>query len=298
MDFADCFISTADGRRLQISQAGQPNGVPVLVLRGTPHSRLIYDAWVEDARSQGVRLICYERPGYGASTRQPGRSVASAVDDVATIARHLHIDRLLLWGISGGGPHALACAALLPHLVAAAAVLGSIAPYPAEGLDYFAGMGEDNVADFKAALTGGETHRQAVEASASRLLRAEVKTVVQALKSLLCDADAAVLTTAFAEFVLKSVREGIGHKRDGLLDDDIAHIGPWGFELSAIRIPVLLMHGEQDHFVPVSHSRWLANKIPNVETRFLAGDGHLTLSLSRIPEVHSWLLNKAKRSSP
>jgi len=223
--------------------------------------------------------------------------VASAVGDVATIARELGIDRLLVWGISGGGPHALACTALLPDLIAAAAVLGSIAPYPAEGLDYFAGMGEDNVADFKAALAGGETHRQAVEASASRLLRAELNTLLQALKSLLCDADAAVLTTDFAQFVLGSVREGIGKSRDGLLDDDIAHITAWGFELSAIRIPVLLVHGEQDHFVPASHSRWLANRIPNVETRFLAADGHLTLSLHRIPEVHTWLLSRLNRSS-
>ena len=282
------------GRKLRISQAGKPDGVPVLVLRGSPHSRVLYERWTADARSRGIRLICYERPGYGASTRQPGRTVACAAGDAATIARELCLSRLLIWGISGGGPHALACAALLPDLVAAAAVLGSIAPYPAEGLDYFAGMGEDNVADFKAALAGGETHRQAIEASVSRLLRAEITTLVQALKSLLCDADAAVLTTDFAEFLLGSVREGIGYNRGGLLDDDIAHLTPWGFELAAIRIPVLLMHGEQDRFVPVSHSKWLAKKIPNVETRFLAGDGHLTLSLRRIPEVHTWLLNKWK----
>ena len=294
MGSADSFISTPDGRKLRISQAGKPDGVPVLVLRGSPHSWLLYDAWVDDARSRGIHLICCERPGYGASTRQPGRTVACAAGDVATIASELGLDRLLIWGISGGGPHALACAALLPDLVAAAAVLGSIAPYPAEGLDYFAGMGEDNVADFKAALAGGETHRRAVEATASRLLGAELTTLVQALKSLLCDPDAAALTTDFAEFLLRSVQEGIGQNRDGLLDDDIAHLTPWGFELSTIRIPVLLMHGEQDHFVPVSHSKWLAKKIANVETRFLAGDGHLTLSLRRIPEVHTWLLDKWK----
>jgi pimeloyl-ACP methyl ester carboxylesterase len=211
---------------------------------------------------------------------------------VATIAKHFGLKRFRIWGVSGGGPHALACAALLPNLVVAAAVLGSIAPYPAEGLDYFAGMGEDNVADFKAALKGGETHKQAVEASASKLLRADVGSLMPALKSLLSAVDAAVLTTDFANFVLRSVREGIGESRDGMIDDDIAHLTPWGFELSRIRIPVLLMHGERDHFVPVSHSKWLANKIPNVETRFLPEDGHLTLSLRRIPEVHAWLLSR------
>jgi pimeloyl-ACP methyl ester carboxylesterase len=153
-------------------------------------------------------------------------------------------------------------------------------------------MGEDNVADFKAALKGGETHRQAVELSASKLLHADLETLAQSLQSLLCPGDAAVLATDFADFVLHSVREGIGETRDGIIDDDIAHIAAWGFELSQIRTPVLLMHGERDLFVPVSHSKWLASKIPNVETRFLPEDGHLTLSLRRIPEVHAWLLSK------
>jgi len=294
MNATDHPILTEDGRKICLIEAGQPDGVPVLVLRGSPHSRFLYDRWVEDALSRGIRLLCYERPGYGKSTRQRGRTVAGAANDVATIAGALGLTQLLIWGVSGGGPHALACAALLPNLVVAAAVLGSIAPYPAEGLDYFAGMGEDNVADFKAALHGGETHKQAVEASASKLLRADLATLVHALRSLLSPADAAVLTTDFADFVLRSVREGVGESRDGMIDDDIAHLAPWGFELSQIRIPVLLMHGEQDQFVPVSHSKWLAGKIPNVETRFLLEDGHLTLSLRRIPAVHAWLLSKMR----
>jgi pimeloyl-ACP methyl ester carboxylesterase len=297
MDATEHTITTENGRRICFLEAGQPHGVPVLVLRGSPHSRLLYGQWVKDAQWRGIRLICYERPGYGGSTRQPGRTVASAANDVAAITKALALNRLLVWGVSGGGPHALACAALLPGLVVAAAVLGSIAPYPAEGLDYFAGMGEENVADFKAALKGGETHRQALEASASRLLRADRESLMQALPSLLSPVDAAVLTTDFADFVLRTVREGIGASRDGMIDDDVAHLTPWGFELSRIRIPVLLLHGEQDQFVPVSHSKWLASKIPDVESRFLAEDGHLTLSLRRIPEVHAWLLSRMQRLS-
>jgi len=285
-------ISTEDGRKLRINEAGQQDGVPVLVQRGTPQSHLLYEGWVEDAKKQGIRLICYERPGYGGSTRHPGRTVASAANDVAAIAKKLGLNRLLVWGVSGGGPHALACAALLPELVVAAAALGSIAPHPANGLDYFAGMGKENVADFRAALKGGETHRQAVEASASKLLDADLETLTQALQSLLCPADAGALTTDFAQFVLRSVRERVGETIDGMMDDDIAHLTPWGFELSQIRIPVLLMHGERDQFVPVSHSKWLASQIPKAETRLLPEDGHLTISLRRIPEVHAWLLSK------
>jgi pimeloyl-ACP methyl ester carboxylesterase len=285
-------ISTENGRKIRILEAGQPGGVPVLVLRGTPQSRLLYDRWVEDAQSRGIRLICYERPGYGGSTTHPGRTVASAANDVAAVAKELGLNRLLVWGISGGGPHVLACASLLPGLVVAAAVLASPAPYLAEGLDYFAGMGESNVAETLAALKSREACEQLVEAEASELLRADPETLVQAFHSLLCPVDAAVLTHDFANFVLRSVREGCKETRDGWLDDDIAHITPWGFDLSQIRIPVLLMHGGQDRMVPFSHGKWLAGKIPNVEARFLPDDGHLTLSARRIPEVHAWLLAK------
>lgn len=285
-------ISTEQGRQICLAEAGPPDGVPVLVLRGTPHCRLLHDAWIADAESRGIRLICYERPGYGGSTRQRGRTVAHAAKDVAVIAKELGLKRLLIWGISGGGPHALACAALLPDLVVAAAVLASVAPYQAEGLDYFAGMGEDNVAEFRAALESRGAHERSAEASAAKLLGATPESLVQALRSILCPVDAAALTTDFANFVLRTVHEGIGEKRDGVIDDDVAHLAPWGFELSQIQIPLLLMHGEQDQMVPVSHGKWLANRIANVEARFLPDDGHLTISASRIPQVHDWLLAK------
>lgn len=285
-------IFTEDGRKIRISETGLRDGVPVLVLRGTPQSRLLYRVWVEDALARGIRLISYERPGYGESTVQRGRTVADAASDVALIARELGLNCLSVWGISGGGPHALACAALLPGLVVAAAALAFAAPYPAEGLDWFAGMGEANVAEFRAALEGREVCAQVVEVAASALLRAEPKTIEQGFRSLLCPVDAAVLTADFARFVVHSVREGIGQTRDGWIDDDMAFIRAWGFDFGEIRVPVLLMHGEQDQMVPVSHGKWLARMIPKVDARFLPDEGHLSLSNRRIPEVHAWLLSK------
>lgn len=285
-------ISTENGRDLQIVETGQLDGIPVIALHGTPGSRLIYSPWAEDAQERGIRLIGYDRSGYGGSTPNPGRSVASVADDIAAIAKNMGIDRLSVWGISGGGPHALACAALLPDLVVAAAALASPAPYPADGLDWYAGMGQDNIDEFGAALDSRKALVAYIEGKTPAMLNADPKMVVQALASLLCLADVAVFTEEFAKTVLKKTREGIEKKRDGWIDDDIAFVTPWGFELSQIQTPLLLMHGKQDQMVPFSHAEWLASQIPNAETRFLAEDGHLTLSANRIPEVHAWLLSK------
>src|SRR6202140_4400173 len=138
---------TPDGRTLAIEEAGDLGGRPVLVHNGTPNSRHLYAPTAADAVSRGLRLICYDRPGYGGSTPQPGRTVADCATDVRAICAALGLDRLAMWGASGGGPHVLACAALLPGLVTAVASLASPAPFNAEGLDYFDGMGPENVND-------------------------------------------------------------------------------------------------------------------------------------------------------
>jgi len=292
MNTKDRTISTVDGRELCISEAGQPDGISILVHHGTPGSKLPNPLNVEDARAQGIRLITYDRPGYGGSSPHPGRTVADVAEDVATIARHLALDQLSVWGVSGGGPHALACAALLPDLVVATAALASPAPYQADGLDWLGGMGEDNIEEFGAALDGKEALVEYIEAQAPGMLNADPKMLVQALRSLLCQPDVEVLSEDFAGFLLKSIQEGIEASRAGWVDDDIAFTTPWGFDMSQISMPVLLMHGEQDLMVPLSHGKWLADRIATVDARFLADDGHLTLSANRISEVHAWLLSK------
>jgi len=283
-------VDTANGRRLAVTDSGVPDGIPVIVHNGTPNSRLQYAPDVANARERGIRFITYDRPGYGESSPNPGRTVADCVEDVRAICSALNIDRVLTWGISGGGPHVLACAALLGDLVPAAASLASVAPWGADGLDYYAGMGELNVEDIKLFFSDRVASRAKAEKDREEMLAATPEQMLEVINTLVSPADAAVFTPQFAEFFVQSVAAGLAPGTEGWYEDDVAHLGPWGFELSAISMPVLLMHGKQDRFVPVGHGEWLAAHIPGVEARITEDDGHLTLTKLHLGEVHDWLL--------
>jgi pimeloyl-ACP methyl ester carboxylesterase len=282
-------VRTPDGRTLAVEDAGDPAGRVVLVHGGSPNSRHLYGPAVSDAAARGLRLVSYDRPGYGGSTPQPGHSVADCAGDVRAICAALEIDRLAVWGISGGGPYALACAALLPDLVAAAASLASPAPYGAEELDWFAGMGQDNADDYRLLLTDEDAARAKTDKDREGFLATSASDLGQALGSLLSPVDAAVLDGGMAEFLTYYFHEGLAPGSQGWWDEGCAHISPWGFELSDISIPVLLLHGRQDKFVPFGHGQWLATHIPGVEARLLDNDGHLTLLAHRVGDVQAWL---------
>lgn len=272
---------------------GDPQGLPVVVHHGTPGSGLLYDVHVELAREQGIRLIGYDRPGYGSSDRDAGRSVADAASDVSAIADALRLDRYGSWGISGGGPHVLACAAVCDERLVAVASLAAVAPYGAEDLDWLDGMGEGNHIEFGKVQEGETALRAYLEHEAEGMLDASAADLVAVMETLLGDEDRAVLTGAFAEYVLASGGHGLAPGVDGWLDDDLAFLQPWGFDVSAIDRPTLLLHGDDDRFVPVTHGRWLAERIPGVEARIGAGDGHLTLVERRLREVNDWLLARS-----
>ena len=286
------FVAAENGRTLTVNEDGDPAGVPVLVHAGTPGSSVLYEPIVRDAAERGIRLFTYDRPGYGGSTRDEGRDVAACAADVEAVCDALEIGRFCVWGVSGGGPHALATAALLPGRVAAAAALAPVAPFGAEGLDFFEGMGEQNVEELGVIFEGEDAHRAALERDRQQLLGSSPDQLVEALTTLLGPADRETLTGSFAEHVLESTRAGITRTLDGWLDDDIAFTKPWGFELDSIHVPVLHLQVEQDKFVPLGHGVWFAEHIPGVESRITPDDGHLTLLTRRLPEVHAWLLER------
>ncbi|HWG13768.1 MAG TPA: alpha/beta hydrolase [Streptosporangiaceae bacterium] len=282
-------VTTPDGRVLAVEEAGDPDGLPVLVHNGTPNSRHLYAPVAADATARGLRIIGYDRPGYGGSSPQPGRTVADCAGDVRAIAASLGLSRLVTWGISGGGPHVLATAALLPDLVVAAASLASLAPFAADGLDFFEGMGQENADDFRLMAADEDAGRAKTEQDREEVLAATADTIAATMPTLLTPTDAAVFTGELAEFLSWSNHDGLAPGAEGWFEDGWAFCQPWGFDPAAISVPLLIMHGREDKFVPFGHGQWLAASIPKAEARLLDHDGHLTLLQNRAGEVHAWL---------
>lgn len=284
-------VTLPAGRTLRCYEGGDPAGTLVVHHHGTPGSGLLRREWVEDAGRRGIRLVGYDRAGYGSSSRHHGRTVGDVVGDISVLADAVGVDRFLTWGVSGGGPHALACAALLPDRVIAAATLASVAPYDAEGLDFLDGMGQDNLDEFGRAVEGEVALRPYLGAQTQALLAASPANMRDAMESLLPAVDRAALTGETAEFLHGSMTSGLRHGFDGWLDDDVAFTTSWGFDVASISIPLLLMQGEQDLMVPFAHGRWLASVIPSVTPRLLSGEGHVSLE-AHVPAVHEWLLSQ------
>jgi pimeloyl-ACP methyl ester carboxylesterase len=272
-----------------VLDVGAADGPVVVAHHGTPSARLLYRAEVDSAEDRGLRLIAYDRPGYGGSTPAPGRSVVDAAADVATILDALGVARFATYGGSGGGPHALACAAVLPERCAAAATLAGAAPADAPDLDWLAGMGEGNEAEFAAACEGRERLTEFCRADAAEILAARPEDLADALRPHLSDIDARALTGELAAHLLDSVTEALRPGVEGWVDDDFAFLAPWGFDVETMRVPALIWQGRHDLMVPADHGRWLRSHVAGAEGEVLEDEGHLTLAVNRVGDVHAWL---------
>ncbi len=270
-------IEGPQGRRLEVEVAGPADGPAVVFHTGTPSAGTMFAPLVAEGASRGLRHVCYARPGYAESDRRAGRTVGDCAEDVAAIADQLGLERFFTAGVSGGGPHALACAALLGERVLAAASIAGVAPRDAEGLDWLAGMGEENRAEFGAAEAGERQLVAFLERLGAQMADASGPGLEAALGDLLSDADREALTGELAEHLSESTARGLAHGVWGWFDDDVAHLGPWGFELASIEPPVTVWHGRQDRFVPVAHGEWLARHVPGAQARVLPEHGHLSL---------------------
>jgi pimeloyl-ACP methyl ester carboxylesterase len=284
-------INLPDGRTLAVAEWGDPGGLPLISHHGTPGSRIQY--WKDPTiyARFGLRRITFDRPGYGESTRLAGRSIADVVPDVVAIADALGIDRFAVTGGSGGGPHALACAALLPERVTRCLATASPAPWEAEGFDHFEGMNAGNIEEFRAAMIGEAAHRPIAEREAA--------TALERLRSGRADwlgdsyemseADRTAMATNLA-IARDQMEHGLAHGVDGWVDDMLASVRPWGVDLGAIRCPVRIDYGRTDAFVPAANGDWLVANVPGA-TAFITDAGHL--ANDEIAEAtYAWLANR------
>jgi pimeloyl-ACP methyl ester carboxylesterase len=284
-------VRTPDGRVLAMREAGDPEGPAVVAHHGSPGAGTLFRTEIESAERRGLRLISYDRPGFGGSTPHEGRRVADAAADVAAILDALGVERFATYGTSGGGPHALACAALVKGRCAAAATIAGVGAADAPDLDWFAGMGEGNQAEFGAARDGRERLEPVLEEEATGITGAEPEQLADALRPHLSDVDAAALTGEIAAHLLGQIKTGLEPGVEGWVEDDLAFMAPWGFDLASIDVPVLVWQGEQDLMVPGAHGDWLRTHVPTAEGEVLAGEGHLTLFVNRVVDVHAWLVS-------
>ena len=248
--------------------------LPVFWLHGTPNTGEPPAPLFAESDRLGLRWIGYDRPGYPGRPRVPGRDVASAVDDVRRIADELGLDRFAVFGHSSGGEYALACAARLPDRVTAAVAISSPAPYGASGLDWFAGM---RTPDSLRAAVAGRAAKEAYEASPDG----------DAADVPFTPEDWAALQGSWSWFG-PVVGAALADGKDGLIDDDLATVAPWGFDVADIAVPVLIVHGAADEMVPASHGAWLAAHCPTAELRIVPDAGHISV-LAEAPAALDWL---------
>jgi pimeloyl-ACP methyl ester carboxylesterase len=290
-------VPTPDGRALEVLTGGDPDGLPWLFHGGSPSAAVGYAPVDDAARRQGLRLITYSRPGYGDSTpRRPEQGRPRVVDDVAdsvTVLDHLDVTEFVTLGWSGGGPRALACAALLGGRCRAAASLAGVAPYDGEGLDWSAGMAPENVAEYDAAAAGPDAYAAYLTEEFLPVLQASGADLRAAMGELITPVDADAMTPELADWMADTFHRAAAQGVVGMRDDGLAAVSPWGFDLAAITVPVAIWQGRQDAMVPFAHGEWLAAHLPGARAHLLDDEGHLSV-LARLDEILADLVALAR----
>lgn len=294
-------VTRPDGRYIDFLVAGPADGMPLVLHEGTPVGLVLYPPTVQAARIRGLRVILAARPGYEDSTPRPGRRVVDVAGDTAAVLDELGADTFVTVGWSGGGPHALACAAALPGRCLAVASVAGVAPYQAKRLDWLAGMGPENIAEFGAAVRGEAALTAFLDHEAVMVSTITGESVAKSLGGLVIEADRAVLTGEFAGYVAAALQASINSGIAGWRDDDLAFVKDWGFSLGwespsqtpGRPAPVAVWQGDQDRMVPFAHGQWLAANIRGARVHLMPGDGHLSMTVRAFDRILDDLLDMA-----
>ena len=279
-------MEPSDGRELAWLDLGDPSGKPVIGFHGTPGSRFQVVADEEPVRTAGIRLISVDRPGYGHSTYKGRRRLVEWPDDVDQLADHLGIGRFGVIGLSGGGPHSLVCAALMPDRVAVAGVLSGVGPLAAPGAEE--GMMPTNVFFAKVGRHSGKP-LEVVFGAVTRVQRRWPEQALRMMASQLPEADAAILNRPDVHrMFIRDARLASATSGKAAAQDFALFSRDWGFRLEDIAVPVHLWQGDVDRNVPVAHARQMAEAIPGAVLHEVPGGGHMT-TLDRTGEILSTL---------
>jgi pimeloyl-ACP methyl ester carboxylesterase len=251
----------------------------------------MFEPELVEGSHRSLRYVSYSRPGYGESDRQPGRSVADCASDIGAIADQVGVERFYVIGESGGGPHALACAALLSDRVRAVALLAAVVPVDAMGLDWEEGMGEGNIEELRVARQGSDVLKEHLESEIRGV--GSVKTVAQlraVLDKHLCASDRVVFDGGYGPFLLTAWKQIAKDGIWGWFDDDLALYRNWEFDLGDVVAPVAIWQGGEDLIVPFTHGGWLAKNLPEADFRLLPGEGHISLVANRYGAILDGLI--------
>lgn len=280
-------------RHLDIVEYG-PAEAPLLVYHsGTPSGPALFEPLAEAAVRAGYRYLNYGRPGYGRSTPVPGRSVADAAFDTLALVDLLGGGEFVALGWSGGGPHALSCGALAPDRCRAVAVVAGVAPRGAAGLDWYAGMGEENLEEFGLAERREAAFEGWLEQAAEQMRGTDRAEMAAALGDLVSERDKVALLGEVGEYLEASFSRAVEEGVAGWRDDDYAFVSPWGFDPADCSRPALVVQGSEDRMVPHGHGAYLASRIPGCRYLAAEGEGHLSIWTGLEDEIVGFLSQAA-----
>ena len=271
-----------DGRELAWLESGDPNGPAVFVFHGTPGSRLEVSCDQVPIISSGVRFIAVDRPGYGHSTFQRGRRLADWASDVTHLADHLKIDGFSVIGVSGGGPHAAACARFISDRVLGAGIVSGVGPLADTGA-------EEGMMGFnRAVIRLARRSQYAVYplfALSAWVFRRWPGLALRAASGQLPSSDIEILSRpSVRSAYIDTYRRSPSTSALAAAQDFALFASDWGFRLDDITVPVDIWHGDDDRNVPISHGRLQAERIPGARLHECPGEGHL-LVIDRLDEI-------------
>jgi pimeloyl-ACP methyl ester carboxylesterase len=266
-------LTLKNGRKLEYLDNGVESDKAILFLHGTPGCAQAWNSYLPEVK--GVRAIATSRAGYGLSDRHAGRSVANDLQDQQEILDHFGIKSFVSIGWSGGGPHSLNMTR--DQRCKAAFTLAGVGEWGHADLDFLSGMGPENHEEFGEALKGEAAIEVWMKANAVGYKNIKSSELIEAFGGLIGEADKRALTPEVAELMAVGMRHSGSVSYYGWLDDDLAFVRDFGFDITKIDKPVILYQGDDDFMVPHAHGYWLEKKIPNAKLNFVPGHGHISL---------------------